>query len=405
MNFPFYISKRIQSAKSNAFAYTISRLAIASIAIGLGAMVMAYFILGGFQRTIKNKIYDFKGQIEVTKFDLGSSYDEKPIASSQEVVDQILSYPFVSHLQFFAHKAGMFKTEDEVEGILFKGVSPHFALDRFKQYIIDGSFISFQDSSYSKEVIISNTIARKLYLNVGDYVTAYFVQNPPRFRKLEIVGIFETGLEEIDKTLVIGDIGLIQRLNNWPDTLVGGFEIFLEHPEQEEMASEVLFENLDSDLYVEKISEKYLNIFDWLNLIDQNVAVFLWLILIVACINMVSILLILIMERTNMIGVLAALGASRSQLKKIFLINGMLLVFKGLIIGNLGVLGLAYLQDKFHLIPLDPANYYMHFVPIEWDYGALLYVNALTFVVVTLALFLPLLFISRIQPIAAIKFD
>ncbi len=380
-------------------------MAIGSISLSLCAMVLAYFILGGFQRTIKDKIYNLKGHLEITKFDLGSSYDENPIPIDQDAIRQIDAYPFTDHIQYFAHKAGMLKTKEEVEGVLFKGVSSNFSLDRFAANMIEGRFVDFPDSGYSKEVVISNIISNKLKLGIGDRVTIYFVQNPPRFRRLDIVGIYETGLEEIDKTLVLGDIGLVQRMNNWPDTLIGGYEIYLKDADQAELAKDVMFEELDANLYVDLISDKYRQIFDWLELLDQNVAFILGIILFVACINMISILLILIMERTQMIGVLQALGATKKQVKRIFMYNGMQLVLKGLVIGNGLALMLAYLQDEYRLIPLDAANYYMHFVPIQWDFQSMIFVNLLTIGVVYIVLSIPVLVLSRIKPIAAIRFD
>ena len=368
-------------------------------------MILAYFILGGFQKTIKDKIYNLKGHIEVTKFDLGSSYDENPIAIDDQVIQQVNSYDFTEHIQFFAHKSAMLKTEEEVEGVFFKGVGSNFSQVHFSSNMLRGRFIHFVDSGYSSEVVISQKISSKLNLDVGDRVTIYFMQNPPRFRRLDIVGVYETGLEEIDKALILGDLGLIRRINNWPKDMIGGYEIFLKDAGQSIQARDIMFEELNAELYVERVSDKYRQIFDWLELLDQNVAVFLGLILVVACFNMISILLILIMERTNMVGLLQSLGASKNQIRRVFLYNGIQLVVKGLVIGNGLALLLAFLQDRFQIIPLDAANYYMHFVPIEWDFKSMIFVNVLTFFVVYLALSIPLTVISRIKPIAALKFD
>lgn len=405
MNFPYFISRRITHSTSGSFSATISKIAVVSISVGLTAMVLAFFILGGFQRVIKDKIYDFKGHIEVSKFDMGSVYDEQPVAVTPKVLDQIYGFETVDHVQYFAHKSGMIKTDEEVEGIHFKGVSHNFSLERFQDNLVEGRFVAFDSASYSKEVVLSQWIANRLKLKVGDDAIIYFVQNPPRVRKLEIVGLYETGLEEIDRSMVIGDIQLVQKLNNWPDSLVGGLEVFVNDQADIAMVDDGLYETLDATYYVEMISKKYGHIFDWLDLLDQNVNVFLGLILMVACFNMISIILILIMERTNMVGVLLALGSSQQQIKNVFLYNGMILIMKGMLIGNGVAILFAFLQQEFHLIPLDAENYYMPYVPIYWDIKAMVLVNLMTFLVVSLTLYIPLAFVARISPIKALKFD
>ncbi len=378
---------------------------MASIGVGLAVMVLSFFILGGFQKVIKDKIYDIKGHIEISKFDMGSAYDEKPITVTQQVLNQVYEYAEIEHVQFFAHKAGMIKTKEEVEGIHFKGVSRNFSANRFQQNMVEGRFVQFDNDEYAREVVLSRMIANRLKLSLDDEAIIYFVQNPPRVRKLKVVGIYETGLEEIDKTTVLGDIGLVQKLNNWPDSLVGGMEVFVKDESMIDYIDNELYENLDSTYYVEMVQKKYSQIFDWLELLDQNVSVFLGLILIVACFNMISIILILIMERTNMVGVLISLGSSNQQIKKVFLLNGMILVFKGILIGNVIAIGFALLQQEFLIVPLDAANYYMYYVPIHWDIKSMVVVNLVTFGVVSTALYLPLSFVSRISPTRALKFD
>jgi lipoprotein-releasing system permease protein len=383
----------------------ISRIAVVSISIGLAAMILCFFILGGFQATIKKKIYDFKGHLEVTKYSFGNTFEDQPINKNGDFYQNKDSFDFISHVQEFAHKAALLKTKEEVQGVLLKGVGMSFDQDRFNSNIIEGRFIQIQDSGYSKEIVISKKIATSLRLKVDDDVLIYFVQNPPRFRKLHITGIYETGLEEIDQRIIIGDIGLVQRINNWGDSLVSGFEVFIKNPADIDAVEEELFRRVDVELYVDKVNDKYLQLFDWLGLLNQNVIMLLSIIQVIAVFNMISILLILIMERTNMIGILQALGASRKMIKRIFIYNGMLLIAKGLFWGNIIALALAFIQDKFKIIPLDSENYYMHYVPIYWDYTALIGLNVLTFIIVSLALGIPTLVISRIKPIAAMRFD
>ncbi|MEP2025381.1 MAG: ABC transporter permease [Reichenbachiella sp.] len=380
-------------------------MAVISISVGLAAMILAFFILGGFQQTIKQKIYNFKGHLEITKYNMGNALDEKSISFDSDFYLKKDQFEFIDHVQAFAFKPGLIKTSEEVEGVVFKGVDTQFDSIRFNVNMKAGRFIQHPEESYSSEVILSKHITNKLRMKLGDQFMIHFVQNPPRFRKLTLVGIYETGLEEFDKSVIIGDLRMIQRLNDWNEDQVGGFEVFVKETSQIDEAENVLFNAIDADLYVDKVSDKYNQIFDWLGLLNQNVTVFLGLILIVACFNMISILLILILERTYMIGVLQALGASKRQLKRIFLFKGMLLVSKGLIYGNLIAFVIAFMQDQFQLVPLDAANYYMYYVPISWDYESLIGLNVLTFLVVSLALGIPMTVVSRIKPIAAIRFN
>jgi lipoprotein-releasing system permease protein len=278
--------------------------------------------------------------------------------------------------------------------------------------MVEGKFIHFPDSSYSNEIVLSKVIANKLNVKVGDPVTIHFFQNPPRFRKLTVSGIYETNLSEyFDSKVVIGDIRLIQRLNDWSDSIAGGIEIYLRDNvsvEEAQLKLESLLEkdmkkNFDKD--AETIREKYLQVFEWLDLLDRQVGILLVIILFVICVNMISIILILVMERTQMIGILKALGASNGLIRSVFIYNGIGLIAKGLFLGNLLGIGFCFLQDKFKIIGLNPEDYYMKFVPVSWHWDVILLLNLLTFLIVTTVLLLPTAIVARITPIKAIRFD
>lgn len=410
MNLPYFISKKISKAENKSFSATINKIAVASIALGLATMLVSFLILGGFRKVITNKIFTFSGHIQVTKYSLDNSLQEEPISINNPLIQNPERYDFVEHVQVFGHTAGLLQTDAEVYGVFIKGVSDNFDSVRFQNNLEAGDFIRFADSvgtvsgDYSTDVLISRNIANTLQLEVGDDVRVLFV-DPYRVRKLNIRGIYNTGIEEFDEQVIIGDLGLVQRINQWPDSLVGGVEIYLRDYEMMPQAENILQNELDYDLFVEKISDKYVQMFEWLDLINNNVVIFLGLILFVACFNIVSILLILIMERTQMIGILKAIGAKNRQIRKIFTYNGMLLIVRGMAIGNLIGLGFGLLQYFFKIIPLDPENYYMDYVPIYWDFVAILALNLLTFVVVALVLNVPTAIILRINPIKAIRFD
>ena len=363
-------------------------------------MILAFFIMLGFQNTIKNKIYDFTGHIQVTRYLTGNTYSERPAT-----LDSLAANPLISHVQPFGYKYGLLQNEEEVEGVIFKGIDSAFDTISFGQYMIDGRFIKLKSKGISTEIIISRKESDKMQLYVGDDIIMHFIQQPPRTRKLQVVGIYETGMEDFDDKLIIGDLSLVRRLNGWDANQAGGYEIFLTSPEGVDEVYASLFDEIGYELFIQKTSEKYIQIFEWLSLINNNVDILIFMVLFVASFNMISIVLILILERTTMIGTLKALGATDGLIRKIFVYSGIRLIVAGLIVGNIAGLGIAALQYYFNIIPLDPTNYYMSYVPIQFDWPIMMGLNVLIFMLVSMVLFIPTLFISRIQPIKAIKFD
>jgi len=383
----------------------IHKIAIASIGMGLGIMIISFLILKGFQLKIQEKIISFGGHLQVTKFTLSRSYEEDPISKNLALYNDYSDYEYINHIQEFANKAGLLKANEEVMGVVLKGVSSSFDLSKFSQNIVDGKFPDLTQGKTVNEIMVSQNIADKLNLEIGDDARLYFIQNPPRVRKLTLCGIYETGMEDFDEKIILGDIRLVQSINNWPDSLVGGFEIFLNDFNKADYYQDQLEDIVGYENYIEKISDKFAEIFDWLSLLNRNVVIFLSLTLFVACFNMVSILLILIMERTQMIGVFKALGAANKLIRRIFVYNGMRLIAKGILLGNIIGIGFGMLQDKFHFLTLDPKSYYMEFVPIEWNWGIIILLNILTFIMVSLVLTIPTMIISTISPIKSIRFD
>ena len=368
-------------------------------------MIISFLILKGFQLKIQEKIISFGGHLQVTKFTLSRSYEEDPISKKLALFKDFSQYSYIDHIQEYANKAGLLKANKEVMGIVLKGVSDSFDLSRFEQNITDGKFPDLNGKSSTDEIMISQKIANNLKLKIGDKTLLYFIQNPIRVRPLKISGIYETGMEDFDEKIILGDIRLVQRINNWPDSLVGGFEIFLNDFDRVDYYQEKLEDVVGYELYIEKISDKFAEIFDWLLLLNRNVVIFLSLTLFVACFNMISILLILIMERTQMIGVFKALGATNKMVRRIFVYNGIRLITKGLFLGNIIGLTFGILQSKFQFLTLDPKNYYMEFVPIEWNWSIILLLNILVFTMVSLVLMVPTMIISRISPMKSIRFD
>lgn len=406
MNLSYFISKRISTGQKEGFSSIIHTIAVVSIAIGLAASIVSFLIMKGFQQTVKDKMYGFSGHIIITKFTTNNSPEEQPMDYRIDVYEHPEKYPFVKHVQEYAHKPGLLKTEDEIVGVMIKGVSKSFDQRAFAESMVDGEFIQFPDSGYSSQVVLSRIISAQLKAKVGDEIIVHFFQNPPRYRKLKVVGIYETNLSEyFDSKVIMGDLRLIQRLNQWPDSVAGGLEVFVKDPEKAEDAASAIGEMMDHDLNVELISVRYMQVFEWLNLLSRQVNILLAIILTVISVNMISIVLILVMERTQMVGMLKAVGATNGLIRSVFMYNGVRLIVKGLVFGNLLGLGVCYIQYKFKLIPLNPKDYYMDFVPISWNWEIIGMLNLLTFLIVTLVLVLPTRAISNINPIRAIKFD
>jgi len=406
LNLSYFISKRISLGQEGGFSSTIHKIAILSIAIGLAAAMISFLIMTGFQQTVKNKIYSFSAHLLITRYTMNNSMEEQPFDFNIDLYNNAEEFGFVDHVQEYSHKAGLIKTDKEVLGVVFKGVGKSFDLNQFKENMIEGEFLHFSDSGYAREVVLSAVIANKLKSKVGDDVVIHFFQNPPRFRKLKVVGIYETNLSDyFDSKVILGDIGMVQRLNDWRDSIAGGLQIYVKDPSKIDEAARTIGESMDYDLFIEKVSDKYVQVFEWLGLITRQVNILLGIILIVVCVNMISVILILVMERTQMIGVLKAMGANNKLIRSIFVYNGISLILKGLLLGNLLGLGLCYLQYQWKLIQLNPHDYYMSYVPIGWDWEVVILLNALVFTVVTLVLLLPTAIVSRINPIKAIRFD
>lgn len=411
MNLSYFISKRISNKQQRGFSGTIHKIGIVSIAIGLAALIVSFLIMNGFQETVKNKIYNFSGHLIIKKLTPGNSMEDAPMYYNLDLYNHPEKYEHVRHVQEYAHKAGLIKTDEEILGVVVKGVGNSFAKELFQENIIEGEFLSFPDSGYSNEVVISKTIADKLNINLHDDMLVHFFQNPPRVRKLNVKGIYETNLSEYyDSKIILGDIRMIARLNDWRDSIAGGLEVFVDNLAHIDDVGFAIGEEMDYnvdtfDLTIERISDNFYQVFEWLNLLSRQVRFLLVIILVVVCVNMISIVLILVMERTQMIGMLKALGAKDGLIRSIFVYQGINLVLKGLFWGNLIGLGLCFIQYKFKIVALNPKDYYMDVVPVSWHWEIVGALNLVVFVVISLVLLLPTVVIAKISPIKAIRFD
>jgi lipoprotein-releasing system permease protein len=414
MNFPYFIAQRLIKGRGEktTFSRPINVIAITGIAMGLAVMILAVSILTGFKEQIREKVVGFGSNIQIMNFDSNISFETSPIRETQEFIPKIRKIKGIRHVQVFATKAGIIKTDEDIQGVVLKGVGSDFDWGYFNKNIVEGSVFAVTDTARTDMVIISKKISDMLRLKTGDSFAMHFVQDPPRMRKFTVSGIYETSLEEFDKIYVFCDIGHIKRLNGWADDQVSGFEIFIEDFDNlEKMYQEVrdaigyrIAED-EEKFKVTSIRTKYPQIFDWLNFQDINVIIIILLMLTVAGFNMISGLLILILEKTNMIGVLKAVGSDDMTIRRIFLYQAAYLIAKGLFWGNLVGIGLAFIQLKTGLISLDPASYYIKTVPVNLDPVHIILLNVGSMAAIILMLLVPSKLISRITPVKAIRYD
>jgi lipoprotein-releasing system permease protein len=414
MNLPYFIAHRLIKGRreGTSFSRPINVIAIVGIAMGLAVMILAVAILTGFKKQIREKVVGFGSHIQIINFDSNLSFETTPISDTQKFIPKIKQIPGVEHIQVFATKAGIIRTDEDIQGVVLKGIGSDFDWSYFKSNMVDGSVFTVTDTGRTDKVIISKKIASMLRLKTGDSFAMLFIQDPPRMRKFTVSGIYETSLEEFDKMYVYCDIGHIKRLNGWRDDQVSGFEVFIrDFDKLDEMTAEVKdaigykITEEDTKFKVTNIRMRYPQIFDWLNFQDINVIIIILLMLIVAGFNMISGLLILILEKTNMIGVLKSLGAEDITLRRVFLYQAAYLIGKGLFWGNFIGIGLAYLQLKTGVIKLDPSSYYIKTVPVNLELTHILLLNAGTMAAIIIMLLVPSKLISRISPVKAIRFD
>ncbi|MFV8224705.1 ABC transporter permease [Christiangramia aquimixticola] len=410
MNFEFFIVKRIISAKKykSSISAPIIKIAITAIAIGVVMMLVSFATGLGLQEKIRDKIAAFNGHIIISSYDNNSSKVSLiPVSKNQDFYPEFKTVEGIDHVQAVASAFGVIRTETDFEGIVAKGVGEDYKWDYFEEFISQGRLPNF-NSKLNDEILVSEYLANRLQLKLGDKVPTYFLRDSgdrPVVRAFEIVGIYESGFQEFDELYILTDIRHIQRINRWEDDEVGNFEVFVEDFDQLDRKGNEVYENTGSFLDTQTISQKYYSIFEWLSLFDFNIALILGIMILVAGINMITALLVLILERTQMIGILKGLGAADWSIRKIFLYNAGYLIGLGLFWGNLIGLGILLLQKYFKVIPLDPRTYYVTEVPIYLDWDYILLVNFGTLFLCMLMLLIPSVIISKISPVKAIKFE
>ena len=379
-------------------------------AVSIIAMIITLAFVNGFQEKVADKIFGFWGHIRVQKYETGKSLisEELPLTKNTAVENSMASTPGVVSYQSFATKSAVLESQNDIEGVLIKGIEKNENHSALKQFLVAGRWIQFTDSLYSKETLVSDAVAKALQIKINDTIKVHFVATnsdaQKTYRKLVVVGYYHTGIDEYDKLFMIADINLIRRINNWEPNQIGGYEVFINQYQNINAVSSTLSNALPSEWMSKSIKEVYPNIFDWLDIQDVNRNVVFIVMGIVALINLITCLLILMLERTNMIGLLKSMGATGWTIQKIFIVYASFITLAGVGLGLVIGLGICFLQQATGFITLDEASYYISVAPVKiigWQVAA---VCAGTSLVCFVSLFLPTLLIPKISPVKAIEF-
>jgi lipoprotein-releasing system permease protein len=413
LNFPLFIAKRISFSGDNKkkLSGSVLKIAVGVVAVGMAVMVITVSVVTGFKKEIYLKIIGFQSHITIKNRDINETFESAPIRKNQIFYPGITKNKGIKHIQIFSTKPGIIKGKEEVLGVILKGVGSDYQRDFLEKHIIEGKFPNVLGNKETNEILISRKTADLLNYKLNDKIDIFFIQDPPKARRFVISGIYKTGMEETDKAFAFCDIRHINNVNDWDDDQISGFEILIDDMDNldrltklvEDEVSGIITDN-GSMFQVSNFKRDNEFIVQWLKLSDTNVVVILTLMIIVALLSMIAALLVIILERTNMIGILKAAGADNSKIIKIFIYNGSYLILKGMIIGNIIGFILLYLEQKFKLIPLDPASYYVDSVPVEFNFVNILILNVGTLLVSTAVLLIPALLVAKIDPSKTVNF-
>jgi len=411
LKFEYFIAKRIIGSKSykSSISAPIIKIGIAAIAIGIIVMMIAIATGIGLQQKIRDKAVAFNGHLTISAFNTNASDESQmPISIHQEFYPEFKNIAGITHVQAVATKFGVIRTETDFEGVVLKGVGLDYDWRYFQEFLIDGELPKYSEN-ISNDVIISQYLANRLGFKVGGSFQMVFGKDDPQkspfIRTFYIVGIYNSGFQELDETYLLGDIRHVQFFNKWNADQIGNFEVFIADYSQLETKGEAIYQSTPPTLNTQTVAEKYATIFEWIGIFDKNIYGIIGIMIIVAGINMITALLVLILERTQMIGVLKALGSNNWSIRKLFLYNASYLIVLGLFWGNLIGLGLLFAQKYFKLFPLDPSIYYVTEVPIYINVSYFIALNIGTFILCLIMLLVPSYVITKISPVRAMRFE
>ena len=415
MNFPLFIARKIYGDKGDKrkVSKPAIRIATAGVAIGLAVMIISVSVVLGFKHTIRDKVVGFGCHIQVADFMSLQTNENYPIQMGDSMVNVLKKTPGVKHIQRFANKQGILKTENDFLGVVFKGVGPEYDTTFIHQNMVEGSIPKFSDEASKNKILVSKEMANKLNIKVGQKIFSYFIDNQGlRVRRFTVEGIYQTNLKQYDQIICYTDLYTAVKLNGWEDDQTSGAEITVNDFNRVNEVEDILVHKVNRtiDKYGETYSSKTIQeinpqIFSWLDLLDLNVWIILALMIAVAGVTMISGLLIIILERTTMIGVLKALGARNRVVRHSFMWFAVFIIGKGMLIGNIIALGLIALQSTTGIVKLDPTTYYVETVPVEYAWLPFVVINIATLIISVLVLIAPSYLISHIHPAKSMRYE
>ena len=410
MNFEHFLSKRILSARphKNSISAPIIKIGVLAIAIGMIVMIISVGVGFGMQKEIKNKISSFESHISIQSFNnVINENSLNPISPDEKFIDFLNKLPEIKNIERIISRFGIVRTTENFDGVFFKGIEKSYDFSKITDYITEGSVPEFSNN-FSNEVLISRSLADKLNLKLDDSFQMLFSKsdNPsPSIIKLVVVGIFNSGFEELDSKFIFGDIKQIRRITKWEDDQISSLEIQLNDQKNLDQISENIYLNSPPDFDVVTIKEKYYTVFEWIELFDKNIYAIIFIMILVASVNIISVLVVLILERTNMIGILKALGLPNISIQKFFIYTSSYLILAGIIIGNVVGLLILFIQYNFKIVSLDPKIYYVDSVPVFIEFSQIISLNVIVFFLCVISIFAPSMLISKVNTKDSIKFN
>lgn len=405
------MARRLVGGSSSKVSTSVVKIAIASVALSVAVMIVSMAVIIGFKNEIMDKVVGFGSCVNIVNRECSETLETLPISSKQDYFPSIESEDGISHIQRYAVKPAIFKSGSEIMGVVLKGVGEEYDWTFFRKNLVEGEIPQFSDTLRNKQILVSKNMADMLNLKVGDNLIAYFVQNPPRMRKYVVSGIYSTGLEEYDKVFAMLDISDIQKLNVWQPDQITGFEVMINDfgrlDEMTELVREYAGYQISSDgsmMRVASVKENNRQLFDWITLSEMNVWVILGIMFFVAFVNMSTALLIIIFEKASMIGLMKAIGSTNWLIRKVFILQSLYILSKGILIGNIVALVIVLTEHYFKFLPLDASSYYVDHVPCDFQIGYFVAIDLATILIMSIMLVIPSFAISKMQPAKVMGF-